>query len=65
MATNHPDSESAAQHLDGHARRMAIKACIQESIHCFHLDALSAGVPFRIEVDLQIKLMASSLYRLL
>lgn len=44
---------------------MVIENCIQESIDFFHLDALSAAVPLKIDVDLQFTLLASTLYRLL
>ena len=38
---------------------------IAETIDFFHMDALSAAVPMRINTDLQLTLMASGLYRLL
>ena len=51
--------------LDRYARRMLIENAIAEAIHCFHMDALSSKVPQKIDVDLQLTLMASGLYRLL
>jgi hypothetical protein len=38
---------------------------ISEAIQFFHLDALSSMVGLKVDFDLQITLMASSLYRLL
>src|SRR5262249_38764761 len=48
-----------------YAQRMLIENGISEAIQFFHLDALSSMVGLRIDFDLQITLMASSLYRLL
>ena len=44
---------------------MLIENAIAEAIDFFHMDALSSRVPQNIDVDLQITLMASGLYRLL
>ena len=51
--------------VDRYARRMLIENAIEEAIDFFHMDALSSKVPQKIGVDLQVTLMASSLYRLL
>ena len=56
---------SAGQLVDRHARRMVIENAIADAIDFFHMDALSAAVPMRIDLDLQLTLMASGLYRLL
>jgi hypothetical protein len=48
-----------------YAQRMLIENGIAEAIQFFHLDALSSLVGLRVDLDLQITLMASSLYRLL
>jgi hypothetical protein len=48
-----------------YAQRMLIENGISEAIQFFHLDALSSMVGLKIDFDLQITLMASSLYRLL
>jgi hypothetical protein len=48
-----------------YAQRMLIENGIAEAIQFFHLDALSSMVGLRVDFDLQITLMASSLYRLL
>ena len=51
--------------IDRYARRMVIENQIAETIDFFHMDALSAAVPMRINTDLQLTLMASGLYRIL
>ena len=56
---------SPARLLDRYARRMLIENGIAEAIQFFHLDALSSMVGLKVDFDLQITLMASSLYRLL
>lgn len=56
---------SPAQLITRYARRMLIENGIAEAIHFFHLDALSSMVGLKVDFDLQITLMASSLYRLL
>jgi hypothetical protein len=38
---------------------------IADGIDFFHMDALSSAVALKINIDLQLTLMASSLYRLL
>lgn len=48
-----------------YAQRMLIENGIAEAVQFFHLDALSSLVGLRVDFDLQITLMASSLYRLL
>lgn len=48
-----------------YAQRMLIENGISEAVQFFHLDALSSMVSLKIDFDLQITLMASSLYRLL
>ncbi len=56
---------SPARLITRYARRMLIENGIAEAIHFFHLDALSSMVGLKVDFDLQITLMASSLYRLL
>ncbi len=48
-----------------YAQRMIIENGISEAIQFFHLDALTSMVGLRVDFDLQITLMASSLYRLM
>ncbi|MFC2141289.1 hypothetical protein ACFLQP_03225, partial [Acidobacteriota bacterium] len=47
-----------------YAQRMIIENAIGEAIQFFHIDALCSMVGMRVDFDLQITLMASSLYRL-
>jgi hypothetical protein len=44
---------------------MLIENNIEDGIDFFHMDALSSAVAMKINCDLQLALMASSLYRLL
>lgn len=48
-----------------YAQRMLIENGIADGIDFFHLDALSSVVAMKVDCDLQLTLMASSLYRLL
>jgi hypothetical protein len=48
-----------------YAQRMLIENGIAEAIGFFHLDALSSLVGLKVDFDLQITLMASTLYRLM
>jgi hypothetical protein len=53
-------------HLIGrYAQRMLIENNIEDGIDFFHMDALSSAVAMKVNCDLQLTLMASSLYRLL
>jgi len=55
-----------APHLvQRYAQRMVIENGIQDGIDFFHMDALSSAVAMKVNCDLQLTLMASSLYRLL
>ena len=56
---------SAAHLIERYARRMLIENNLQDGIDFFHMDALSSAVPMKVDCDLQLTLMASSLYRLL
>lgn len=53
------------QLIDRYARRMVIENVISDAIDFFHMDALSSAVPMRINVDVQLTVMASVLYRLM
>jgi hypothetical protein len=46
------------------AQRMLIENGISEAVQFFHIDALSSMVGLKVDFDLQITLMASTLYRL-
>jgi len=56
---------SAAKLIGRYAQRMLIENQIEDGIDFFHMDALSSAVALHITCDLQLTLMASSLYRLL
>src|ERR1700730_3341557 len=51
--------------IEFYARRMLIENSIADSVEFFHIDALSSAVALKINCDLQLTLMAGSLYRLL
>ena len=53
------------QLIDRYARRMVIENAIADAIDFFHMDALSAAVPMKVGLDLQLTLIAGGLYRLL
>jgi hypothetical protein len=56
----------SAGHLIGrYAQRMLSENNIEDGIDFFHMDALSSAVAMKVNCDLQLTLMASSLYRLL
>jgi hypothetical protein len=48
-----------------YAQRMLIENGIAEAIHFFHIDALSSMIDLNVDLDLQLTLMGSALYRLL
>jgi hypothetical protein len=56
---------SASKLIGRYAQRMIIENGIADGIDFFHMDALSSAVAMKIDCDLQLTLMASSLYRLL
>lgn len=58
-------NRSAPKLVERYARRMIIENNIQDGIDFFHMDALSSAVPMKVDCDLQLTLMGSSLYRLL
>jgi hypothetical protein len=58
-------SRSAAHLIGRYAQRMLIENNIEDGVDFFHMDALSSAVAMKISCDLQLTLMASSLYRLL
>ena len=64
LLTNHLPL-SCAKLVTRYAQRMLIENGISEAIQFFHLDALSSMVGLKVDFDLQITLMASSLYRLM
>jgi hypothetical protein len=56
---------SPAKLIIRYAQRMIIENSIADGIEFFHMDALSSAVAMKVNCDLQLTLMASSLYRLL
>jgi hypothetical protein len=62
LITNQLD-RSAAKLIARYASRMIIENGIAEAIDFFHMDALSSAVPLKTDCDLQLTLMANSLYR--
>ncbi len=56
---------SPAKLITRYAQRMIIENNIADGIEFFHIDALSSAVPLKVHCDLQLTLMASSLYHLL
>jgi hypothetical protein len=56
---------SAPKLIERYARRMLIENNIQDGVDFFHLDALSSAVALKMNCDVQLTLMASSLYRYL
>ena len=58
-------NRSATKLIGRYAQRMLIENNIEDGIDFFHMDALSSAVAMKVNCDLQLTLMASSLYRLL
>ena len=58
-------TRSARDLIRRYAQRMVIENSIADGIGFFHMDALSSAVAMKVDCDLQLTLMASSLYRLL
>jgi hypothetical protein len=58
-------SRSPAKLIGRYAQQMLIENNIEDGINFFHMDALSSAVALKVNCDLQLTLMASSLYRYL
>lgn len=56
---------SAAKLIQRYAQRMLIENNIEDGVHFFHMDALSSAVAIKVNCDVQLTLMGSSLYRYL
>jgi len=54
----------AAGLIETYAKRMLIENSISDGVDFFHMDALSSVVAMKVNCDLQLTLIASSLYRL-
>lgn len=57
-------TRSAPKLINRYAQRMIIENNIEDGINFFHMDALSSAVAMKVNFDLQLTLMASSLYRI-
>ena len=57
--------EKLATLVDRYARRMLVENTIEDAINFFHMDVLSSAVLLRIDLDLQLMLIASTLYQAL
>lgn len=64
LLTNQLD-RPAPRLIERYAQRMLIENAIADGIDFFHMDALSSAVAMKVNLDLQLTLMAGSLYRLL
>lgn len=56
---------SPAKLIGRYAQRMLVENHIEDGIDFFHMDALSSAVALKVNCDLLLTLLASSLYRLL
>ena len=63
LITNHLQ-KSPATLIQRYARRMLIENNIADAIDFFHMDALSSTVAMKVNCDLVLTLVASTLYRL-
>jgi transposase len=48
-----------------YARRMLIENALADAVRFFHIDALSSSVGFKVDFDMALLVLASSLYRLM
>ena len=55
----------AADLIGHYAQRMLIENSISDGVDFFHMDALSSAVALKVNCDLQLTLLGSSLYRML
>jgi hypothetical protein len=64
LLTNHRNL-GPVQLVTRYAQRMLIENGISEAVQFFHIDALSSMVGMKVDFDMQLTLMASSLYRMM
>jgi transposase len=64
LLTNHL-RRAPATLVERYAKRMLIENNIADGVDFFHMDALSSAVAMKVNCDVQLSLMASSLYHLL
>jgi hypothetical protein len=62
LLTNHR-KRGPVELVTRYAQRMLIENGIAEAVQFFHIDALSSMVGMKVDFDMQLTLMASSLYR--
>jgi len=55
----------AARLLTRYAQRMLIENALSDAVRFFHLDALSSAVGLKVDFDMALLVMSSSLYRML
>ncbi len=65
LPINNHLKEGAGKLIDRYARRILIENGIADAFQLFHMDTVLSAVPLKVDVDLQVTLMASSPYRLL
>jgi hypothetical protein len=58
-------STSPVKLIGRYAKRMLVENGISDAIEFFHMDTLSSAVAMKVNCDLMLTMMASSLYRLL
>ncbi len=64
VLTNHLSPTSTTL-ITRYAQRMLIENGLADAVDFFHVDALSSAVGLKVDFDLQMTLMASSLYRMM
>ena len=64
LLTNHPKL-GPVELVTRYAQRMLIENGISEAVQFFHIDALSSMVGMKVDFDMQLTLLASSLYRMM
>lgn len=64
VLTNHLKPKAGTL-ITRYAQRMLIENGLADAVDFFHVDALSSAVGLKVDFDLQMTLMASSLYRLM
>ena len=64
LLTNHRKL-GPAELVTRYAQRMLIENGISEAVQFFHIDSLSSMIGMKVDFDMQLTLMASSLYRMM
>lgn len=57
-------SSTARQLVTRYAKRMLIENALADAVRFFHIDALSSAVGFKVDFDMALLVLASSLYKL-